>query len=389
MTATGDTTLAVRSSAAGSRAIAPPHSLAFVSSLVAWGGGEKWMLDAATAMRARGHRVTLVAQPGSVLARRGAGVGLKVLPVRLGGWLDPRSLWALAAVLRHERVQVACVNLDKEIRQSALAGLGRGIKLVARRGSPDRIKDNWHYRLVYGRLVDRLICNCAALAASVCDPAPWFDRSRLRVIPNGVDAVALEAAATVAGDRAAARRALGLADQDVAVTCVGEVGWRKGQEILLTTASRLRATHPHAVFLIAGAGDGREDLERRARRDGLQDVVRFLGFRDDVPALLAASDVLVLPSRSEGFPNTLLEGMALGLPVVATRADGIPELVDDGVTGALVAIDDEPAFTAEVARLLADPALRRHRGDAGRARARHAFAQDVVMDAVEDCLCRW
>ncbi len=384
MTSASETTLAVRSPGS-----APPRSLAFVSSLAAWGGGEKWMLDAAVAMRDRGHGVTLVAQPGSALARRGYAASLTVVPVRLGGWLDPRSLWDLAEILRRARVRTVCVNLDKEIRQGALAGLGRGIKLVARRGSPDRIKDNWHYRLVYTRLVDRLICNCEALATTICDPAPWFDRARLRVIPNGVDAAQLEAAAAAAGGREGARRALGLADHHVVVACIGEVGWRKGQEILLTTAARLRARHPEAVFLVAGEGAGRDDLEHRARREGLLDVVRFLGFRDDVPALLAASDVLVLPSRSEGFPNTLLEGMALGLPVVATRADGIPELVDDGVTGALVTIDDETRFTAEVARLLADPALRRRRGDAGRDRARRGFSQPRVMDEVEDCLCRW
>lgn len=389
MTSASETTAAVRSPGDERGGAAPPRSLAFVSSLSAWGGGEKWMLDAAVAMRDRGHGVTLVALSGSALARRGQAASLTVVSVRPAGWLEPRPLWDLAGVLRRARVRTVCVNLDKEIRQSAIAGLGRGIKLVARRGSPDRIKDNWHYRLVYTHAVDRLICNCEALATTICDPAPWFDRARLRVIPNGIDADLLEAAAAARGGRDETRRALGLTDHHVVVACIGEVGWRKGQEILLTTAASLRACHPQAVFLIAGEGSGRDDLERRARREGLLDVVHFLGFRDDVPALLAASDILVLPSRSEGFPNTLLEGMALGVPVVATRADGIPELVVDGVTGALVNIDDEPHFTAEVARLLDDPALRRRRGDAGRDRARRAFSQRRVMDEVEDCLCRW
>jgi glycosyltransferase involved in cell wall biosynthesis len=389
MTSASETTAAVRSPDDERGGAAPPRSLAFVSSLFAWGGGEKWMLDAAVAMRDRGHGVILVALAGSALARRGQAASLAVVPVRPAGWLEPRPLWDLAGVLRRERVRTVCVNLDKEIRQCALAGLGRGLKLVARRGSPDRIKDNWHYRLVYTRAVDRLICNCEALAATICDPVPWFDRTRLRVIPNGVDVEVLAAAAAAGGGRDGVRRALGLTDHHFVVACIGEVGWRKGQEIFLTTAARLRAAHPEAVFLIAGEGSGRDDLERRAHREGLLDVVRFLGFRDDVPALLAASDILVLPSRSEGFPNTLLEGMALGVPVVATRADGIPELVVDGVTGALVDVDDEPRFTAEVARLLDDPALRRRRGEAGRARVRRDFSQSRAMDAVEDCLCRW
>ncbi len=117
--------------------------------------------------------------------------------------------------------------------------------------------------------------------------------------------------------------------------------------------------------------------------------VRFLGFRRDVPAVLAACDVLVLPSRYEGFPNTLLEGMALGLPVAASRADGIPELVIAGETGLLHSVDDVPCFVVDVGRLLADNDLRARLGAASRQRAKAAFAHDRIMDQVEDCLCTW
>jgi len=371
--------------------VAPPVSLVFVSSLRAWGGGEQWMLAAASAMRRRGHQVTLAVQPASALAERGASAGLDVRAVRLGGWLDPRTLCGLAAALRSVRAEVICANLDKEIRQTRLAALlaGRRVRLVARRGSPDPIKDNWHYRLVYARGVDRLICNATSLVDRVCGQAPWFERAKVRVIPNGVDADALAAPADA--NRRAVRAQLGLAPHALVVACVGEVGWRKGQEHVLTAAAALRERHPDAVWLIVGAGDGAAELTDRARSLGLLDRgrVRFLGFRRDVPAVLAAADVLVLPSRSEGFPNTLLEGMALGLPIAASRADGIPELVVAGETGLLHAVDDVARFTEDVARLLADPALRRRLGEAGARRAREAFGAERVMDLVEDCLCRW
>jgi glycosyltransferase involved in cell wall biosynthesis len=368
---------------------ADSRSLAFVSSLRRWGGGEQWMLAAAGAMRDRGHRVVLVAQPGSELAARGAVAGLNVATIRLGGWLDPRSLAALADVLRRARVEVVCANLDKETRQARLAALlaGRPVHLVARRGSPVPIKDTWHYKLVYTRGVDRLICNAAALVEPVCSTAPWFDRSRVRVVPNGVDVADLRRRAAATDVRAE----LGLAPQTPVVACVGEVGWRKGQEHVLAAAAALRPRFPAAVWLVAGEGSGLEELQRRAAELDLlgPGAVRFLGFRADVPALLAAADILVLPSRSEGFPNTLLEGMALGLPVAASRADGIPELVVSGETGLLHAVDDVDAFTADVERLLGDADLRHRLGEAGARRAATVFAQDKVMDQVEDCLCRW
>ncbi|MEZ4389127.1 MAG: glycosyltransferase family 4 protein [Candidatus Krumholzibacteriia bacterium] len=361
----------------------------FVSSLRRWGGGEKWMLEAALAMKQRGHRVALVAQPGAALGDRAVAAGLAVHRVRLGGWLDPGSILQLAGVLRQARAEVICANLDKEIRQARLAAgaAGRRVRLVARRGSPVPIKDTWHYRLVYRWGVSRLICNAEALVEPVCGGAPWFDRRKLRIIPNGVDVDDLDRRAA-AGD---VRAELGLPPGAVVVSCIGEVGWRKGQEHVLAAAERLREEFPEAVWLIAGEGDGLDDLTDRARARGLlhDGYVRFLGFRGDVPAVLAASQILVLPSRSEGFPNTLLEGMALGLPVAASRADGIPELVVHGETGFLHAIDDRQSFIGDLEHLLGDPDLRRRLGQAGRRRALATFSQPAVMDRVEECLVRW
>jgi glycosyltransferase involved in cell wall biosynthesis len=367
--------------------MATPVSLAFVTSLPGWGGGEKWLLEAARAMADRGHRVCVVGQPGSQVVRMAYAAGLVTYPVRLGGWLDPASLWELGRVLGRQQVQVACVNLDKEIRQTGLTAFGRrGFRLVARRGSPDPIKDNWHYRLVYQRLLDRLIVNCHALVQKVCAEAPWFDLGKVRVVYNGCDVTALTERARPGRVRAE----LGLAPDTPVVALIGEVGWRKGQEILLQAAALLRATHPRTVYLLAGDGDGRAELERRSRMLGLADgTVRFLGFREDVPDLLADCDIVVLPSRREGFPNALLEGMALSRPVVATPVDGIPELVRDGETGALVPLDDANALAAAIGRLLDDPALRRSWGEAGRCRVQEHFSAAATHDAIEDCLTRW
>lgn len=386
-------------------------SMAFITSLPRYGGGEKWMLQAAEAMADRGHRVCLIGRPGGEVTRRAYALGLTVYPVRMGGWIDPLTLWELGRVLHREQVQVACVNVDKEIRQAALAGQGlRGLRIVPRRGSPDPIKDNWHYRFVYERLVDRLMVNCRALEEAVCGQAPWFDRTKVRVVYNGVDVDALSASARPGQLRAE----LGLDPDRPVVSLIGEVGWRKGQEILLRAAARLRREHPRAVFLIVGAGEygageagGRGDappggtsesaavtdeagLRELSQRLCLDDgAVRFLGFRDDIPDVMADTDVLVLPSRREGFPNALLEGMALGLPVVATPVDGIPELVADGETGALTAVDDVDTFAAALGGLLADPDRRRAWGEAGRRRVREEFSAAMMFDAVEECLATW
>jgi glycosyltransferase involved in cell wall biosynthesis len=152
------------------------------------------------------------------------------------------------------------------------------------------------------------------------------------------------------------------------------------QKGLLHLVEAARAV-PAAVFLIAGEGPERTDLEAAARRSAVEDRVRLLGPRDDVPALLAACDVFVLPSLFEGAPLAILEAMAAGRPVVASRIGGVDELLLDGVTGLLVPPADPAALAGAILRLIATPALRVRLADAGRERAR-AFDAPAMARAV-------
>ena len=129
-----------------------------------------------------------------------------------------------------------------------------------------------------------------------------------------------------------------------------------------------------ARLRIAGDGPDRPALEAEIDRLGLSDHVELLGTRDDVPELLASSDVFVLSSDSEGLPMSVLEAMAAGLPVIASAVGGVPEAVRDGETGALVPPGDSAALARALRRLVADPALRERLGDAGRRRVEQEFS---------------
>ncbi|HPF36174.1 MAG TPA: glycosyltransferase [Candidatus Krumholzibacteria bacterium] len=356
-----------------------PVTIAFINALPGWGGGEKWFLHAAAAMAARGWRALVIGQPEGELVRRARGLGLETRGVPMHGIADPRTLLAMGRLLRREDVSLAFANQAREIRLAGLSQLGRrDFRLIVRRGSPDPIKDVWHFRYVYTRLVDRLLVNCEALVPRVCGGAPWFDRAKVRVIPNGVEAAALRAAA----DADRVRPALDLRPGAPVIAMIGEVGWRKDQATLLEALARL-APDRDFTALIAGEGPDRAALERRTAELGLTDRVRWLGFRTDAADLMAASDLLALPTREEGFPNTLLEAMALGLPVVSTPVDGIPELVLHGETGLLVPPQDPAALAAALAALLDDPSRRRVLGEAGRRRAETEFDQTRIMDRVD------
>ncbi len=230
--------------------------------------------------------------------------------------------------------------------------------------------------------VDRYITNSEAGArflAAERHVAP----ARIRVVANGID---VEAVASATATRAAARTALGIPPDTIVLLTVANLRAPKGLDVLVDAATRLAgraeaAAHPF-VWLVAGEGPLAADLGRDIERCGLTSTVRLLGFRRDVAALLAAADIFCLTSRREGVPVAILEAMAAGRAVVATRVGGVAELIVAGETGLLVAPGDPAATAAALAELIASAARREQFGAAGQARARAHFTIERAQAAI-------
>ncbi len=204
------------------------------------------------------------------------------------------------------------------------------------------VSNSEHYRTLYGRL--------------------GMDASRIRVIRSGV------APSDATGQEV--RRSLGIPPDGILVACVARLVERKGHEDVIRAGAGFR-------LLFAGDGPMRRRLEGRG--------AILAGNRRDVPEIMAASDIVVLASRfGEGCPNAVLEAMAAGRPVVATRVGGVPEVVVDGETGLLVPPGDVPALRAALVRLAGDPALRARLGTAGRRRALEEFPVERMVKLHED-----
>jgi glycosyltransferase involved in cell wall biosynthesis len=207
------------------------------------------------------------------------------------------------------------------------------------------------------------------LTLGIGKPSQWH------VIPLGLELDHLLANSTT---RPEARAALGLPSDRPIVGIVGRLVPIKAHHTFFQAASLIAQEEPNALFVVAGDGELRGELER-AGRAALGERIRFLGWVSDLPLLYAALDVAVLSSENEGTPVALIEAGAAGLPTVATSVGGVPDVIQDGTTGLLVPAKDQAALAGATVKLLTTPELRRSIGLAARERVRDRYAAEVLV----------
>lgn len=367
--------------------------VALVTNGMVRGGAEVQTVRLAAALRARGDAVRLLSiLPTQAFADELAGLDVAVahapLPGRLRG---PATVRWGARVLRDWRPDVLVSFVYQANVLGRLAGALAGVPVVISSIRNERFGGRRRELVI--RATDRL---CTVTTTNSHTAAESLVRrgivpaGRLRVIPNGLDPCAWE---RTAADRRRAREGLGVDCGAFLWLAAGRLEAQKDYPTLLAAFARLVADGADAHLRIAGQGPLRAELEAFAHRLGVADRVAFLGVRDDMPDLLAAADALALASAWEGLPNIVLEAMAAGRPVVATRVGGTPELVVDGVTGRLVPPGDADALASAMQAVTALPFdARREAGERARAVVRERFTLDRAAAAwtelIDECVER-
>jgi glycosyltransferase involved in cell wall biosynthesis len=232
------------------------------------------------------------------------------------------------------------------------------------------------------RLADHIVVNAEAIKRDLLRRG--YDADRLSVIPNGTDCERFR----LPGDGEAVRREWNIPPGVPVVGVLARLMRIKGQEVFLRAAALIASKNPDVRFVIVGDNsfnpEYKAELKQLAGRLGLEDRVVFTGFRMDVPDLLAALSVAVSPSLGlEGMSNSILESMAAGVPVVATRVGGTPEIVEDGVSGLLVAPGDPEALAAAIYRLLQDKTMAKQLGETGRRRVFGRYSLEQAVASTE------
>ena len=323
-----------------------PHRIALSITDLDVGGAERALTDLVTRLdRRRFHPVVycLAARPHSeeascaptARARRHRGP----FPGRTGPRQLPEVVRSLAALLREQGAELLQSFLFHANLVGRSAGRRAGVGCIVCGIRVAERQARWHLWLdrLTQRRVDRYVCVSQAVADFSATEGR-LPREKLVVIPNGIDVEPYAAAAP------ADLTALGVAPGRRAVTFIGRLAQQKGVGWLVEASPAWLAQVPDCDLLLVGAGPERGNLERRAAELGLASRVHFAGWRSDVPAILAASAVLVLPSEWEGMPNVVLQAMAAGRAIVAAAVEGVAELLGPAASAQCVAFGDSSAL---------------------------------------------
>lgn len=354
--------------------------------------------------------VTGLPEPGSAHGGLGAaedsrrcleagGVRLYLIPTMtrsLRPIQDLRTLWRLIRLFRRERPAIVHTHTSKAGALGRVAAWIAGVPVVVH--TPHGHVFYGHFGRVLSRfslLVERLLAGRTTrlIALTEAERDEHLQegvgtRPRFAVVPSGIEVDRFKAVAGMRG------RSPVEFDCPPDALVVGSVGWLtpvKGHRVLIEALARLKPAHPRLYGMIVGGGELKGELEALARRCGLGACVRLLGERQDVPDCLAAMDIFVLPSLNEGMGRALIEAMAAGRPVVATRVGGVPAIVQDRRTGLLVPPNDPGALAEAIAELLQRPDWAKELGAAASGRIGAQFGTAAMVRAVEavyeDALC--
>ena len=361
-----------------------PKLLLFTSSF-GHGGTEHQFVEIVTRLNREKYDVTVACQRyygqfyGQVCE-----AGLRVVNFPIRGFISvraARSSWEWIRFIRREKFDlVHTFDFYTNVFGAPLSRLaGVRLLLTSRRD----LGDMWSWpqrqmlRAVF-RWSDCVIANSEA-ARSGLIREKQVPASRVRVLCNGVDLTRYSSN----GHRAHKRQELGYTNSDLVVGMVANLRPEKDHRTLLEAAAIIVKQIPQARFFFVGTGDLEVELKRIVQERGLVPYVSFLGRRADVPELLGAMDLLVLPSSSESLPNVVLEAMSCGRPVVASDTGACGELIDAGRTGELVQPQDPQGLADAIIRLLDQPALREQMGRAARQRAETEFDIHIAVKRLE------
>ncbi len=367
-----------------------PYSIILLGTQMAVGGAQKLLLEQALWFQAHGYKVTVLffydrdnlhekwtkTYPFEIhnleAFDKKAG-GLRSLPKLLSGLL---KLWHILKQGKFDAI--ITFTHDSNVLGLPLAKLAGirsrvGTHLGEIRGM-SKWRDGLHTFLVNHGIIQSLIASSARTRNNAIEAG--VQPEHITTIYNAI--MPFDVAHI---DRGSVRAKIGLKKDDVFFLAVGRLVYEKGHEFLIEAMAEVAKVDSHAIAGICGAGPLQDQLQAQIEKLNVQNNMKLLGQWDSIPEILSAADVFVLSSRWEGLPMALLEGMMAGLPVIATRVEGVDEVVQPGEHGLLAPLESPAELAQAILQLLRSPQDRQRMGRAARERVLNSYTTDRMCEA--------
>lgn len=343
------------------------------------GGAEVLLVDLVRGIKASGDDVCVGYSTRGPLENKLRELDVTCVRLPRLGRIDPILFFGMCRLILRERPDIVHTHLFKSDLHGRLAARLCGVPVVV---STSHNNDVWAKRFPLGRLYGftaKLTDKVIAVSDEVRDyqiQHTGIDSEKICVIENGVD-IRRFSNQTEAG--LAFRKEFQIDVDTPLIGIIGRLKPQKDHDNFLNAAAQIKGKIPEARFLIVGDGPLRDELKFKAQALGLESSVIFCGLRQDIPAVLSALNLLVISSKWEGLPVTLLEGMAARCPIVSTAVGGVPNVVADGESALLVPPEDPSALANACTKILREPALARALVNAGFGRAQQQFSLDAMI----------
>ncbi|MFC1511943.1 glycosyltransferase [Candidatus Latescibacterota bacterium] len=352
-------------------------TIAHIDSELSWRGGQKQVIELIRGLSQRGQRNLLICRRGSKIAEKAETEGIDVTYIPLRGEWDVISAWKLRKIIKKRGIDIIHTHNSHAhtIALFALAGIPK-CKLVVSRRVDFHIQNPLSRVFKYSSRVDKIIAVSDAIKRILVEDG--IDPGLITTIRSGFVFDQF-----INSDKSHdIRHEMGIPADTIVITTVASLAPHKAHMDLLKSASLVVKKHPNVRFLLAGEGTLREQIEKQINNLELEPYVMLLGFIDDIGSLYRASDIFALTSEEEGLCTSILDAMYFHLPIVATSAGGIPEIVHDQSNGFIVPVHDYMAFADRLNLLIEQPERRKTMGE----RSGDILPQYSITHTVEQTL---
>ena len=350
-----------------------------LNTATSWGGGERQTLLLVEGLRREGHQATIACPPASPLAQKARSSGIPLDEIPLRGELDLSSVRQLRRLIQHVDPQILQLHTAHAHTIGLLAnfGLRRAPSVIVQRRvafSIYRSGTPLLTRLKYRHGVDRYVAISNRIAEVLQQDG--IDPQRIRVVHSGVTALPDPVRSVKE-----LRDQLQLTDSAPLLGSVGVLSENKGHRYLIEAMALLRSRQPAAHLVLIGAGDEAEanSIDEVANKYGIADCIHRVGFQEDVSSWFAALDLYIHPTLEEGLGTSILDALTATRAVIASAVGGIPEVIEEGVTGRLIAPADPARLAQVIDQLLDDPTTAETLATAGKQRVEQHFSAEAMV----------